>query len=101
MSRPDLDDATARFIQSFDAGVSYFRRCYAPGLQRSPNLEGRITAHVVIASDGTVYDLQHTSAALADSAVADCAFEAFRQLRYAPHAGQLFAVDAPVLFAPR
>ena len=101
MSQPALDASTEQFIQSFNAGVAYFRQCYAPGLQRNPNLAGRITAHVVIASNGAVYDLQKTSVELVDAAVADCAFEAFRKLRYAPPAGQLFAVDAPVLFVPR
>ena len=101
MTDDALDASTKQFIQSFDAGVDHFHECYSAALAHNPSVAGHVTAHVVIARDGSVYDLQQKEVALADARMVACVFAAFRKLRYTPPAGDLFAADAKVSFTPQ
>ena len=89
-------------MKAFDDGISHFRQCYAPGLEKNPSLSGQVDVRVVLDQSGNIYELKLTSAELDDPAVVDCIVSAFRKLRYAPlQGGRFFSVTAPVKLDPK
>ena len=94
--------ASKAFMKAFDDGISHFRQCYAPGLEKNPSLSGQVDVRVVLDQSGNIYELKLTSAELDDPAVVDCIVSAFRKLRYAPlQGGRFFSVTAPVKLDPK
>lgn len=89
------------FIAAFEAGKAPFRRCYAAAVGRSPGLTGRMDVEVVLARDGSVYELKPGSAKLDDPQMERCVLQALRELGYEPLAdGEYFSITPVLTFAP-
>ncbi|WP_437586046.1 AgmX/PglI C-terminal domain-containing protein [Sorangium sp. So ce1000] len=77
-----------------------FRLCYERGLQRDPNLQGRVTVRFTIDPRGAVVNARDGGFDLPDAAVVSCVVRAFHDLSFpAPEGGNVDVVY-PVLFAP-
>jgi hypothetical protein len=102
ISKGASDAASKAFVSTFEAGISHFRQCYAPGLSKNPALEGSVDVRVILGADGSIYELNVVHAALDDANVVQCLVQAFRKLRYAPLSdGQYFSVTAPLKLKPQ
>ncbi len=76
-----------------------FRSCYAAGLEKAPDLRGRVTVTFTISSTGAVGGVKHTSD-LADLAVAACVARAFGLLSFPPPDGGVVRVTYPIDLSP-
>jgi hypothetical protein len=101
MSDSACSSAKSAFIHSFEQSTAAFRRCYAAALSRKPALAGAIDVKLVLARDGSVYELEPSDVKLEDPEMVRCVLAALRALRYAPlDDGEYFSI-APVLhFTP-
>jgi hypothetical protein len=77
-----------------------FRMCYESGLQRNPNLSGRVTARFVIGRDGAVANVANGGSDLPDSSVVSCVVAAFYGLSFPTPENGIVSVSYPILFAP-
>lgn len=77
-----------------------FRLCYAQGLARNPNLEGRIAARFVIARDGSVTAVSNGGSDLPDGGVTSCVLSAFYGLSFPQPENGIVTVVYPILLSP-
>jgi outer membrane biosynthesis protein TonB len=82
------------------ANEGRFRFCYEQGLERRPELRGRVTTRFVIARDGSVAVAAAVAAEsdLPDEAVVACVVRAFGALSFPEPAGGLVTVEYPYVF---
>ena len=77
------------------------RSCYESVLQRSPDLEGRVTINWVISPDGAVAAAQVGNSTLNSEEVESCMVRRVRQWRFPePRGGGTVRVNFPFDFAP-
>ncbi len=77
-----------------------FRLCYEAGLQRNPNLEGRVSVRFTIDELGAVNSAQNGGSDLPDSGVVSCVANAFLGLGFPqPERGKVTVVY-PIMFEP-
>ena len=101
MSSEARGEAKKAFLSTFDESKHLFRRCYAEGLERNPQLAGSMDVEVVMHADGNIYEVNVPSAELDDPAMVRCVRRAFRELSYAPlRDGEMFSVTPVVKFKP-
>jgi hypothetical protein len=101
MSAAAREESKRAFIASFEANSSQFRRCYAAALGRNPSLAGSFDVEVVIARDGSLYELKPGSGDLGDAELVRCAEQALRGLRYEPlRDGEYFSITPVLQFKP-
>jgi hypothetical protein len=77
-----------------------FRTCYEQGLDRNPNLQGRVSARFVIGRDGAVSNVSNGGSDLPDSGVVSCVLSAFYGLEFPQPEGGIVTVVYPIMFAP-
>jgi hypothetical protein len=75
------------------------RSCYAAGLQRSPDLEGRIAVKFVIDRDGQVTMASAAERTLEDASVASCVVKAYEAMSFPKPVGGIVTVVYPVVFS--
>ncbi len=76
-----------------------FRFCYEQGLQRQPDLLGRVTIKFVIARDGSVAEVADAGSDLPDGSVASCVLRAFTDLSFPEPEGGIVNVVYPIVFS--
>ena len=76
-----------------------FRQCYEVGLRSNPNLEGRVTARVVIGRDGAVSNVS-AGGDLPDASVSSCVASAFYGLSFPAPENGIVTVSYPILLTP-
>jgi hypothetical protein len=77
-----------------------FRLCYEAGLRRKPSISGRVTAHFVIARDGSVASVVDRSSDLDDREVVECVLRWFGTLSFPQPEHGVAVVDYSILFNP-
>jgi len=77
-----------------------FRACYDEGLDRSPQLQGRIAMRFVIDREGTATHFANAGSDLPDSSVVTCVLRAARGLTFPPPEGGIVTVVQPHMFTP-
>lgn len=82
------------------AHINEIRHCYNQGLQRDPDLRGRVTVAFVIAPNGDVQSAKVVKNDLADARVDDCIVKAIKRWRFPKSAdGRPVRVSYPFQFA--
>ncbi|MDI1444907.1 AgmX/PglI C-terminal domain-containing protein [Polyangium sp. 6x1] len=77
------------------------RACYEEGLQKNPNLEGRIGIRFVIGKDGKPGSIsEDTQSTLPDPDVVKCVLAAVETLTFPAPEGGVVKVVYPIMFAP-
>jgi hypothetical protein len=79
-------------------GFGRLRACYERGLQRRPDLEGRIAVKFVIDREGNVGLASTAERSLDDDAVASCVGKAFESMSFPKPVGGIVTVVYPVVF---
>ena len=74
------------------------RGCYERGLERSPDLEGRIAVKFVIDREGSVALASAAERSLDDAAVAACVVKAYEAMTFPKPVGGIVTVVYPVVF---
>jgi len=74
--------------------------CYAAGLKKTPDLQGRLTVKLVIAKDGAARSAVVTSGDLPDKTVTACVTKTFASLSFPPPDHGEMTVNYPVAFSP-
>lgn len=77
-----------------------FRMCYEQGLNRNPNLAGRVAARFVIGRDGAVSNVQNAGSDMPDSGVVSCVVGAFYGLSFPAPENGIVTVSYPIMFTP-
>jgi len=77
-----------------------FRMCYETGLQKNPNLEGRVAVRFVIGRDGAVANAQNGGSDLPDAAAVSCIVSAFYGLSFPTPENGIVSVSYPIMFSP-
>jgi hypothetical protein len=92
---PEIIQRTVR--QNFGS----FRLCYDVALKVHPELNGRVSAKFVIASNGSVRSVSNGGSDIPDPAMVACVLRVFRTLSFPqPEGGGKVAVTYPLIFAP-
>lgn len=77
------------------------RSCYEKGLDKNPQLTGRVTVRFVIGRDGRVTSSELSpESTLPDAAVQSCIARAFASLKFPPPEGGIVTVVYPVMLEP-
>lgn len=74
------------------------RACYERGLQRNPDLEGRIAVKFVIDREGSVAMASAAERTLDDASVATCVVKAYEAMTFPKPEGGIVTVVYPVVF---
>lgn len=83
------------------AHINEVRYCYKLGLEKHPNLKGRIVVNYTIASDGTVKSAKLASSTLTESETPACIVKAMKRWKYPkPRGGGEVTVGYPFVLAP-
>ncbi len=82
-----------------EAQAAGFRRCYARGLQRNPNLGGKLDVGFVIEPDGRVERAWVERSTLGDPEVARCVLDLLAQQRFRAPEGGSVIVHYPLRFS--
>ncbi len=83
------------------ANFKSLRACYEAGLQKNPNLEGRIGVRFVIGKDGRVSDTgENEPSTIPDPAVVKCVVDAFGLLQFPAPENVIVKVVYPIMFSP-
>jgi hypothetical protein len=77
-----------------------FRMCYERGLQRNPNLEGRVSVRFVIDRSGKVSHASNGGSDLPDSGVVSCVVRSYYGLSFPQPEGGIVTVTYPIIFQP-
>jgi hypothetical protein len=77
-----------------------FRACYEDGLNRNPNLEGRVSVRFVIGRDGTVSSAESSGSDLPDPKVVACIVRVFARTTFPAPEGGIVTVSYPLVFSP-
>ncbi len=77
-----------------------FRMCYQQGLERNPNLQGRVTTRFVIGRDGSVSHVANGGSDLPDSGVVGCVVRAYNGLSFPAPPDGIVTVVYPINFSP-
>jgi hypothetical protein len=77
-----------------------FRLCYEQGLQRNPNLEGRVSVRFVIDRNGAVSNAGNGGSDLPDSDVVQCVVRAYYGLSFPSPENGIVTVRYPIMFSP-
>jgi len=72
------------------------RLCYERGLQKDPQLSGKVTLRFVIEPTGSVAKGASATSEFADSSVATCIVQLLQELRFPPPAKGTVAVEFPI-----
>jgi len=76
-----------------------FRLCYEKGLERNPNLQGRVTVRFVIARDGRVSNVGG-GGDIPDGEMVACVTRSFYGLSFPQPEGGIVTVSYPIVFTP-
>ncbi|MEM6730351.1 MAG: AgmX/PglI C-terminal domain-containing protein, partial [Myxococcota bacterium] len=80
---------------------SRVRFCYEKGLQRNPNLAGKVTAAWIVGPTGSVLRANISQSTMGDATVEQCIVRVVQQMKFPPCAGGGTAdVTYPWLFKP-
>ena len=74
------------------------RACYERGLQRSPDLEGRIAVKFVIDREGDVAMASTSESTLGDASVESCVAKAYEAMSFPKPEGGIVTVVYPIVF---
>jgi hypothetical protein len=77
-----------------------FRRCYGGGLRFNPNLQGRVTARVIVKRAGKPERVENAGTDLPDGGVMRCVLAVYEQLDFPAPEGSEATVTVPVMFSP-
>jgi Ca-activated chloride channel family protein len=77
-----------------------FRMCYQQGLEKNPNLEGKVAVRFVIGRDGSVSHVGNGGSDLPDSGVVGCVVRAYNGLSFPPPPDGIVTVVYPIKFSP-
>lgn len=77
-----------------------FRLCYEKGLEKNPDLQGRVTVRFVINRDGAVTTVTNGGSDLPDEAVIACIVRSFSGLSFPQPEGGIVTVSYPIMFSP-
>jgi hypothetical protein len=77
-----------------------FRLCYENGLRTEPNLQGRVTLRITIASDGSVSRVLDGGSDLPDSTVVACMISSARGLSFPQPTRGPVEFFYPMMFSP-
>ena len=77
-----------------------FRLCYEQGLQKNPNLQGRVAVRFVIGRNGAVSNVGNGGSDIPDSGVVSCVVRAYYGLSFPPPEGGIVTVVYPIMFSP-
>jgi len=75
-----------------------FRRCYEKGLQKNPQLEGKVTVRFVIGSDGSVTSASDGGSTMPDRDVIQCCVSRAKTLSFPAPEGGIVTVTYPFVF---
>ena len=92
-------DAVAAARDAVSLARPGLRSCYDAALRATPDLEGRLVLEVALARDATVREARVATDELGSAAVATCALEKVRALRF-PAALAGATARLPFVFAP-
>ncbi len=76
-----------------------YRACYEKGLEKKPELEGRIVYRVDIQAEGTFSNVRKQEADMPDEAVVSCVQKALGKVRVEQRERKGVTVDVPLVFA--
>jgi hypothetical protein len=77
-----------------------FRLCYEKGLEKNPELQGRVSVKFVIGRDGAVTSAANSGSDLPDEAVIACIVKSFNGLSFPQPEGGIVTVSYPIMFTP-
>ena len=77
-----------------------FRMCYEQGLNKNPNLQGRVSVRFVIGRDGAVSNVANGGSDLPDSGVVSCVIGAYYGLSFPAPENGIVTVSYPIMFTP-
>ncbi|MCC6902161.1 MAG: AgmX/PglI C-terminal domain-containing protein [Polyangiaceae bacterium] len=77
-----------------------FRMCYEQGLNKNPNLQGRVAVRFVIGRDGAVSNVSNAGSDLPDSGVVSCVVGAYYGLSFPAPENGIVTVSYPIMFTP-
>ena len=90
-------EAIRRIVQQ---NMGRFRFCYEGGLERRPDLAGRVVTKFLVGRDGAVVLAVDAGSDLPDPAVVACVVRAFQTLSFPAPAGGLVTVEYPLAMTP-
>ena len=76
-----------------------FRKCYEQGLQKDPDLAGKVVVRFVISTAGKVSSASGESTTLPEE-VKSCVVSSFRSLDFPQPDGGIVTVSYPIVFSP-
>jgi hypothetical protein len=79
---------------------SSFKECYARGLEKNPNLSGRLAVRFIIDRQGRVTSLRDDGSAVPDRAVIACALHEFATLTFPAPRGTETSVSYSIVLSP-
>jgi hypothetical protein len=79
--------------------LTQINQCYQAGMQRSPELGGRLAIHFEIAPHGEVFFAHLGGVSIADPTMQRCVLDAFRDLRFPPPPEGQMSVSYPLVFS--
>jgi len=89
----------APFVAVIRKSNPEFRACYEAGLERNPDLTGRIAIAFVVGSNGALIRAEIERSTLNDAATEACVLRSFRTLRFpAPAGGGVVKLTYPLQF---
>jgi hypothetical protein len=77
-----------------------FKECYARGLEKNPNLSGRLAVRFVIDRQGRVTSLRDDGSAVPDRAVIACVLHEFAALTFPAPRGTETSVSYSIVLSP-
>lgn len=77
-----------------------FERCYAAGLRRDPELQGRIQIRFVIERDGSVGNVTTAGSNLLDTEVSRCIVSESQLMHFPAPDGGIITVVYPLMLSP-
>jgi hypothetical protein len=92
--------ATAVIQKVVRLNFERLRVCYADGLRRDPNLQGRVATKFVIDRSGAVSAAADGGSELPDQAVISCVVRAFQSLKFPAPGSGIVTVVYPLIFNP-
>lgn len=94
----ELDEAAVK--KALEDGKMRFRLCYAGGLLKNPNLNGRLTARAVWKAAGEPPSTENTESDVPDAAVVSCVARALTKLPFPKPARLPASADITVRLLP-
>ena len=82
------------------ARYSKVTRCYEEGVDKNPDLGGKVTVRFVIEKDGRVGKAEPVCTSMPDPAVVACIVGEYRQMRFPRPEGGIVTVVYPIMLSP-